>query len=130
MLFPAVTPFGMPEFVTLKSAWAPDATAMVEIAVLLTTLLSRPVVATVAVSVMIVPAVVPPLTVYLAVMVPVEPGGTLGFVQAIGEAFGQVHVPPPVVTTPTETNVVFAGRASLNVPALQLLGPELVMTCV
>ena len=68
-----------------------------------------PVVATVAVSVMIVPAAVPALTVYLAVIVPVEPGGTLGLVQAIGEAFGQVHVPPPAVTTATDTNVVFAG---------------------
>jgi len=130
MLFPAVTPFGLPEFVTLKSACAPEATAIVDVAVLLATLLSRPVVATVAVSVMIVPATVPPLTVYLAVIVAVEPGGTLGFVQAIGEAFGQVHVPPPVVTTATETNVVFTGNASLNVPALQLLGPALVMTWV
>src|ERR1051326_7051780 len=123
MLLPAVTPFGLPEFVTLKSACAPEATAMVEVAELLAVLLSRPVVATVAVSVMIVPAPVPPLTVYFAVMVAVDPGGTLGLVQAIGEAFGQVHVPPPVVTTATETNVVLPGRASLNVPALQLLGP-------
>jgi hypothetical protein len=116
--------------VTLKSACAPDATAIVDVAVLLARLVSRPVVATVAVSVMIVPTAVPALTVYLAVMVPVEPGGTLGLVQAMGEAFGQVHVPPPVVTTATETNVVFTGNNSLNVPVLQLLGPEFVITCV
>jgi hypothetical protein len=35
-----------------------------------------------------------------------------------------------VVTTATETNDVFAGVASLNVPVLQLLGPEFVTTCV
>jgi hypothetical protein len=128
MLLPAVTGFGLPELVTLKSDCAPDATGIVKIAELLARLLSRPVVATVAVSVMIVPAAVPALTVYLAVIVPVEPGGTLGLVQAMGEAFGQVHVPPPAVTTAADTNVVFAGSASLNVAVLQLLGPELVMT--
>ena len=92
--------------------------------------MSRVVVATVVVSVMIVLAVAVPRTVYLAVMVPVEPGGTLGFVQAMGDAFGQVHVPPPAVTTATDTKVVFAGNASLKVAVLQLLGPKLVMTCV
>jgi hypothetical protein len=64
------------------------------------------------------------------VIVPVEPGGTLALVQATGEAFGQLQVAPPAFTTAAETNVVFAGRASLNVPVLQLLGPLLVMTCV
>jgi hypothetical protein len=130
MLFPAVTGFGLAEFVTLRSAWPAEATAMLTVAVLLARLVSRPVVATVAVSVMIVPAGVPALTVYVAVIVPVEPGGTLGLVQAMGEAGGQVHVPPPAVTTATDTNVVFAGNASLNVAVLQLLGPVLVITCV
>ncbi len=59
----------------------------------------------------------------MAVIVPVEPGGTLGLVQLTGAVFGQVHVPPPVVTTATDTNVVFAGVASVNVAVLQLLGP-------
>jgi hypothetical protein len=58
-------------------------------------------------------------------MVPVDPGGTLGFVQLTGPVFGQVHVPPPVVTTPTEENVVFAGVGSVNVAVVQLLGPWL-----
>ena len=103
---------------------------MLEVAELLAVLVSRDVVAAVAVSVMIVPAVAPAPTVYLAVIVAVDPGGTLGLVQATGCALGHVHVPPPVVTTPTETQVVFAGVASFSVAVLQLLGPEFVTTCV
>jgi len=64
------------------------------------------------------------------VIVAVDPGATVGFVHAIGAALGQVHVPPPVVTTEAETKVVFAGVGSLNVAVLQLLGPELVTVCV
>ena len=129
-MLPAFTGFGLAALVTLKSACAAEATPMVTVAELLVRLVSWLVVATVAVSVMSVPAAVPTGTVYFAVMVPVEPGGTLGLVQATGEALGQVHVPPPVVTTATETKVVLLGNGSLNVPVLQLLGPELVMTWV
>ena len=50
--------------------------------------------------------------------------------QEMGAEFGQVHVPPPVVTTATETKLVLAGVSSLNVAVLQLLGPAFVMTCV
>jgi hypothetical protein len=63
-------------------------------------------------------------------MVATEPGGTLGLVHETGAAFGQVHVPPPVVTADTETKVVLAGVASVKVPLLQLLGPPLLMVCV
>ncbi len=56
-------------------------------------------------------------------IVAVEPGGALGFVQLIGAALGQVQVPPPVVTTATDTKVVFAGVSSVNEAVLQLLGP-------
>ena len=63
-------------------------------------------------------------------MVAVEPGVTLGFVQDTGAELGQVHVPPPGVVTTTETKVVFAGVASVNLPALQLAGPLLVIVCV
>ena len=56
-------------------------------------------------------------------IVAVEPGGTLGFVQLTGAEFGQVQVPPPVVTTATDTKVVFAGVASVKAAVLQLLGP-------
>ena len=85
--------------------------------------MSRVGVAAVALSAMIVPAAVPAFTLYVAVMVAVEPGGTLGFVQATGPALGQVHVPPPLVTTESDTHVVFTGVAWLNVAVLQLLGP-------
>jgi hypothetical protein len=130
MVFPAVTGFGLAEFVTLRSACVAEATAMLTVAELLFGLVSREVVATVAVSVMIVPAVAVPLTVYTAVIVPVEPGGTVALVHATGAVSGQAHVPPPLFTTATDANVVLPGVASLNVPVLQLLGPELVTTCV
>jgi hypothetical protein len=126
MLLPAVTGFGPPELVTLKSACVAEATAMLKVAELLAVLVSRDVVAAVAVSVMIVPAAVPAATVYLAVIVAVDPGGTLGLLQATGCEFGHAHVPPPVVTTATDTKAVFAGVASFSVAVLQLLGPELV----
>jgi len=63
MLLPAVTGFGLPEFVTLRSACTPEATAMLTVAELFAGFVSRVVVDTVAVSVMIVPAAVPALTV-------------------------------------------------------------------
>src|SRR5580692_4988072 len=130
MLLPAVTGFGLPELVTLRSACVADVTAMVTVAVLFAELVSCDVVAPVSVSVIIVPAAVPAVTLYTAAIVPTEPGGTLGFVQLTGPVFGQVHVPPPAVTTATDTNVVFAGVASVSVAVLQLLGPELVTVCV
>ncbi len=61
---------------------------------------------------------------------PTEPGGTLGFVQLTGPEFGQVQVPPPVVTAATDTNVVFVGVNSVNLAVLQLLGPRLVTVWV
>jgi hypothetical protein len=77
-----------------------------------------------------VPAAVPAVTLYTAVIIAVEPGATVGSVQETGPALGQAQVPPPVFTTATETNVVFAGVASVNVPVLQLLGPPLLTVCV
>lgn len=131
MIFcPAFTGFGLAAFVTLRSACVAPATPIVTVAELFEELVSREAVATVAVSVMMVPDAVPVGTLYTAVMVAVEPGGTLGLVQETGEAFGQVQAPPPVVTAATDTKVVFAGVASLNVAVLQLLGPLLVTTCV
>ena len=43
---------------------------------------------------------------------------------------GQVQVPPPEVTTATETKIVFAGVGSVKVAVLQLLGPLFVTTWV
>lgn len=66
----------------------------------------------------------------MAVMVATDPGGTLGFVQVTGAKLGQVQVPPPVVTTATETNVVLAGVPSVKLADLQYEGPLLVTVCV
>jgi hypothetical protein len=63
MLLPALTGFGLPEFVTLKSACTPDATAIFTVAELSAVFVSRPVVAPVTVSLMIVPTGVPAVTV-------------------------------------------------------------------
>jgi hypothetical protein len=103
---------------------------MFTVAELFAGFVSCDVVATVTVSLMIVPAAVPTFTLYIAVIVPVEPGGTLGFEQLTGPMFGQVHVPPPVVTAATDTNVVLAGVDSVRVAALQLPGPLLDTVCV
>ena len=66
----------------------------------------------------------------MAVMVPVEPGGTLAAVQLTGEEFGHVQATPPEFTTATEKKVALAGSGSEKVAVLQLLGPVLVITCV
>ena len=59
-------------------------TAIFTVAVLLFVFVSLVAEATVTVSEMIVPAAVPAATLYTTVIVPVEPGGTLGFVQETG----------------------------------------------
>ena len=130
MLFPALTGFGLALFVTLKSACVAKATGIVTVAELLLAFVSRVVVATFTVSVMSVPPAVPAVTRYTAVTVPVEPGGTLELLQATGALAGHDHVAPPKLTTATDTKLELLGVASLKVPVLQLLGPELVMTCV
>ena len=61
-MLPAVTGFGLPELVTLKSACVPDATAIFTVAELSNGFVSRVVVAPVSVSVIIVPAAVPAFT--------------------------------------------------------------------
>jgi hypothetical protein len=76
---------------------------------------------------MIVPAAVPALTVTTTGNVLIEPGATVGLVQLMDPAVVQVH---PVGTGLSETKVVLAGNASVNVALAQLLGPELVTTCV
>ena len=66
----------------------------------------------------------------MAVIVPVEPGGTLVAVQLTGEELGHVQVTPPVFATTTETKVALVGSGSEKVAVLQLLGPVLVIVCV
>ena len=122
-MLPAVTGFGLAELVTLKSACAPDATAIFTAAELSNRFVSWVVVVAVSTSVIIVPATVPAITLKTAVIVPVEPGGTLGFVQLTGPVGEQVQVPPPVVTATADTNVVCTGVNSVSAAVLQLLGP-------
>src|SRR5450631_3175017 len=98
MLLPAATGFGLPELVTLKSACAPDATAIFTVAELSARFVSRVVVEPLSVSVIIVPATVTLVTLISDVIVPDEPGGTLGLEKLTGPVTRQVHVPPPVVT--------------------------------
>src|SRR5579863_573246 len=105
MLFPAVTGLGLAEFDMLRSASAATATAIFTVAELSAGLLSFVADAAVAVSLIIVPAGVGLITVYTAVIVPVDPGGTLGFVHDTGLP-EQAHVPPPVVTEATEVKFV------------------------
>jgi hypothetical protein len=62
--------------------------------------------------------------------VALEPGGTLEVVHATGALLGHDHVATPELTTATDTKLELFGVASVNVAVLQLLGPELVMTCV
>ena len=129
-MFPAVTGFGLALLVTLRSAWVAPATPIVDVAELSGGFVSCVAEAAVAVSVITVPAGVPAMTVYFAVIVPVEPTGTLGFEQLTGAVFGQVHVPPPEVTTDTFWKVVLAGVASVKVAVVHTLGPLFVTVCV
>src|SRR5580704_10631961 len=107
----------------LRSACVAPATAMVTVAELLLVLVSRVVVATVAVSVMMVPAAVPAFTATTTGKVLVEPGATVGLLQLMEPVVVQVH---PAGTGVSETNVVLAGKASVKVAPAQLLGPLLV----
>lgn len=61
-MLPAVAGFGLPEFVTFKSACVPEATAILTVAELLAGFVSRELVEAVTVLVMIVPASVPAFT--------------------------------------------------------------------
>jgi hypothetical protein len=127
-LFPAITGFGLAEFVTLRSACPAPATPMFTVAELLPRLVSCVAVATVAVSEIMVPAAVPAFTFTTTGNVPMEPGATLGFVQLmVGVKVVHDH---PGGTGASETNVVFAGIVSVKVALAQLLGPEFVTVWV
>jgi hypothetical protein len=125
--WPALTGLGAPALVTLRSAWVALATPIVTVAELLAGLVSRVVVATVAVSVMMVPAAVPAATVTMTGKVLLVFGATLGLVQLMDPVVEHVH---PAGTGVSETNVVLAGNASVKVAPAQLLGPVLVTTWV
>ena len=126
-MFPAVTGFGLAEFVTPRSACPAVATPISTLVDLSLVFLSNVAEAAVAVSVIIVPEAVPAFTLTTTGKVLDEPGATLGFVQLIDPAVVQLH---PAGTGVNDTNVVFAGNASVKVALMQLLGPPLVTTCV
>jgi hypothetical protein len=73
-----------------------------------------------------VPAAAVLLTSTVTVNVLEAPGAMVASVQLIDPVVVQIH--PEGVGM--ETNVVFAGIASVKVPPAQLLGPLLVTTCV
>ena len=77
-------------------------------------------------SVMTVPMVAVPLTLYTTLKVPDEPAATLGFVQLTG---GEVHVQPAGVAV-MDPKVVFAGVASVKVAPVAAPVPVLVTTWV
>jgi hypothetical protein len=79
-----------------------------------------------AVSVIVVPLAVPAITLYTTVNVPETPAPTLGFEQGVGGNPTQLHPAGGVI----ETNVVFAGVASLNEPPVAADDPVFVTTCV
>ena len=81
---------------------------------------------TVTVSEMTVPAAVPAFTRYTTVNVPDDPAPTLGFVHGLAGKPVQVHPAGGVI----DTNAVFAGVASVNVPFVIADDPVFVTTCV
>src|ERR1039457_7686792 len=83
---------------------------------------------TVAVSVMIVPEGVAAPTFTTTVNVVDAPEANVGIVQEIDEP-EQVQPAVPEVAA-TDTNEVFAGRASVNAPVLDVPGPLFVTTTV
>ena len=95
------------------------ATGIFTVAELLLVLVSRVVVVTVSVSVMMVPAAVPAFTVTTTVKVLIDPGAKLGLVQPVAK---DVQV-QPAGAPPYDVKVVLAGIASLKVRLAQLLGP-------
>src|SRR3979490_3115323 len=112
MLLPAVTGSGVPTLVTLRSAWPAVPTAMLTVAALSPGTVSRVVVATVAVSEMIVPAAVPAFTFTTTWKLVTVPGARVAMVHVmlpVAPTAGVTQAHPTGVVA--ETNVVFAGTA-------------------
>ena len=125
MLLPPSTVLGVPVFVTARSAWVEEeATTVVTVAKLFVGLGSVVAAETVAVSVID----VPPVTVTTTVNVVDAPDAKAPIVQEI-DVFGHVQPDVPEVAV-AETNVVFAGSASVNATVLAGPGPLLVTTTV
>src|ERR1700733_955784 len=116
MLLPACTGTGVPVFV-MESA-AESATCTIVDALLLPRLGSVTLLATDAVSVMVLPEATVVLTIAIKVIVVGVLVARLAKVQVYGET--EVHVQPEPAN---ETKVVFAGRVSVTVRPVAVAGP-------
>jgi len=122
MLLPAKTATGDATVLSARSAWTAVATTSVAVAVLSPAKESL-VALTVTVSVITVPLAVPAFTLYTRVKVPLAPAATLGLMHCGGKP-AQLQPAGGVM----ETNVVFAGVASVNVAAEAGIAPVFVTT--
>ena len=124
-MFPAATVVGEAEFVVIRSACALVATMSVAVALLFAWFGSLIAELTLTVSLIAVPAAVPAVTVTTKVMV----AGKLGAkAVSVHVSVTGLHVHPagPV----SDDAVVFAGRTSVRVTLVAVLGPALFTTCV
>jgi hypothetical protein len=131
MLPPGATPFGEAALVTTKSAPAAVPTMVEAEAVLLAEFGSLTDELTFAVSVMMVPLVVPAFTLVTSEKVAAVLPAIFRLVQTtlpVLPAAGVVQVQPAGVAI--ETNVVLLGTASTMEALSAVLGPLLVTTCV
>lgn len=131
MFPPGATPFGDAALVTTKSAPAAVPTMVEAEAVLLAEFGSLTDELTFAVSVIMVPLVVPVFTLVTSEKVAAVLPAIFRLVQTtlpVLPTAGVVHVQPAGVAM--ETNVVLLGTASTMVALSAALGPLLVTTCV
>jgi hypothetical protein len=129
MLLPSVTGLGLAELLTLRSAWPAVATTTVAVAELLFGLGSVVAEETVAVPVMTVPEGVPATTATMTLKLVELPAATRGFEHvSVPADTPQVH--PVAGVGETETNVVFAGMASLNTTVAAGAAPLFATTTV
>jgi hypothetical protein len=125
-LLPAATVVGVAEFETAKTESVVGPTTSVAVAVLFALLGSEVADDTIAVWLITVPVAVPALTSTLKVMVAGVLGARLVSVQ-VSVASVQVH---PAVVVVNDTAVVFAGKVSVRVTLVAVLGPALFTVCV
>lgn len=123
-MLPAATEPGAAVFVTDRSACAPVATTSLAVALLFEEFGSVVAELTLTVSLMVVPEAVPALTFTTNVIVAGVPGAKLGFEQVSVPTL-QIHPAGPE----SVCAVVFAGRVSVTVTFVAVLGPALLITC-
>ena len=120
-MLPADTDAGVAELVVTRSDWPAAATVSFAVAVLFADFGSATPEPTLTVSLIRVPAAVPPFTVTVKTMFPGVLGASDGLVQVRVPRL-QVHPPPGPVN---EKAVVLAGNVSVTVTPVAVLGPAL-----